>query len=200
MNKKWLTLIELIISVTISAILFSIVFVFITDSLDWLKDSNVKTKIMDNIFNTKNKISRYVKSGYIDNNIIWTWWLSNKVLYLKTEDWEKWVIFWILNSKNMKLQSYNTYWYNNIWYRDLSATEVVSIDSDNSKVYDLIFQNDKIIGDSMVLSFDPELYNSGSIINLNIDYIENFNDSFVWKNIKDIFLNKDDIYKINLIF
>jgi len=200
MNKKWLTLVELIISVTISAVLFWFVFVFITDSLEWLQDSNTRTRIMDNIFNTKNKISRYIKSGYVWNEVIWTWWISNKVLYLKTEDNSRWVIFWIVNSDSMKLQDYNIYWKNNIWFRDLSWKEVADVYLDNSKVYSMIFHQDKIIDNSIIKSFEPELYNSGSIINLDIEYIKSYNDSYLWKDFSNIFINKDLIYKTNLIF
>ena len=200
MNKNWMTLVELVISITISATLFAFVFVFITDSLEWLHDSNVKTKIMDNIFNTKNKIARYVKWGYISNNIIWTWWISNKVLYLKTEDDLKWVIFWIVNSRTMKLQDYDVYWNNNIWYRDLSDTEVLNVDLDNSLIYDMIFFKDKIIDDSIIKSFNPELYNSDVLIDLNIEYLENFNESLIWKTFSGTFINKEEIYKTNLIF
>ena len=199
MNKNWLTLVELVISITISAILFAFVFVFITDSLEWLHDSNTKTKIMDSIFNTKNKIARYVKWGYIFNNIIWTGWISNKVLYLKTND-DKWVIFWIVNTDLMRLQEYDKYWKNNIGYRELSTKEVWEVDWDNSKIYSMNFHQDKIIDNSIIKSFEPELYNLDSIINLDIEYLEVFNESFVWQTFSGTFINKEEIYKTNLIF
>lgn len=200
MNKKWLTLVELIIAITISAILFSFLFIFISDSIDSLNTSNAKTQIMDNIFNTKNKIARYIKSWYISNNIIGTWWISNKVLYLKTEDEKLWVIFWIINIDTMKLQNYNTYWRNYIWYRDLSNKEVEEINLDNSKIYDMIFHRDKIIDWWIVKSFNPELYNSGGIINLDIEYLNNLNESLIWESFSGIYINKDEIYKTSLVF
>ena len=200
MNKKWLTLVELVVSITISAILFSFVFVFITDSIDWIHDSNTKTNIMDNVFNTKDKISRYVEWGYIINNVIWTWWISNKVLYLTNSDYSEWVIFWIVDSDTMKLQSVDLYWINNLWYRELSPTEILTIESDESKVYDLFFYQDKIIDDSIIKSFEPVLYNWGIIIDVNIEYLEFFNEELIWKSFSGTFIDKEHIYKVNLVF
>jgi prepilin-type N-terminal cleavage/methylation domain-containing protein len=55
-NKKALTLIELITSVTISSILFFMVFIFITDSVEELVDNDVKVTSIDEAFSFKDTV------------------------------------------------------------------------------------------------------------------------------------------------
>jgi len=52
-NNKAITLVELITTIAISGILFLIIFVFITDSVEQLVDNEVKISSVDEAFNFK---------------------------------------------------------------------------------------------------------------------------------------------------
>jgi Tfp pilus assembly protein FimT len=71
-SKKALTLVELVISITISTIVMLIVLTFVADSIETVISSNKKTEIYEDIFSFKDIFNKYARGGYIDQNLLAT--------------------------------------------------------------------------------------------------------------------------------
>jgi prepilin-type N-terminal cleavage/methylation domain-containing protein len=59
--KKALTLVELVISITVSSIVMLIVLTFVADSIETVIGSNKKTEIYEDLFRFKNDFNKYAR-------------------------------------------------------------------------------------------------------------------------------------------
>lgn len=178
--KKALTLVELVISITISSIVLLIIMTFIADSIETVVESNEKTKVFDNIFEFKDKFWRFSRWGYFNNSILLdntagTW---NDVILLKNIDSSEWIIFWVVDVATMKLETnagYKYYGKKVLGYRKLTASEITGIESVPISVYDLIFFPDKLFQNLKVKDFQVDFYNSQTILDINIELFLYYN-------------------------
>jgi prepilin-type N-terminal cleavage/methylation domain-containing protein len=60
-SKKALTLVELVISITVSSIVMLIVLTFVADSIETVLSSNKKTEIYEDLFRFKNDFNKYAR-------------------------------------------------------------------------------------------------------------------------------------------
>ena len=196
-NNAALTLIELVISMTISSMIFVMVFVFMSDSIEELTDNNVKITSIESYFDFKDTLSRFIEWWYSDP-LVFTW-SSNDVLYLKNQDATEAIIIWIVNLKTKKIQQDYVFWDNFLWYRKISNLEMLEIDFDNNKILEKIFQNDKIFMWLRTKDFKLDLYNN-YIINIYISLINIAENNKNWIPYDDFFIDNDNIVELNLVF
>jgi hypothetical protein len=97
-----------------------------------------------------------------------------------------------------KQLNYELYYDKVLGYRQLSETELTNINSNPSLVYDLKFFPDKLFDGLKMKDFQMSIYNSGTIINMDLDVLLYYNDSN--KDLRLDNINPEDIININLIF
>ena len=197
-HKNAFTLIELIVSLLISSILFFIVFTFIANNSFEVSNWTYKINVYEQLFQFRDKLNRFIIWWYVD---LWTIQLKeNHVLYLKDAYNTEGVLFWVVNAETLRLQSEYKYWNYVLWYRLISDIEIAEIESDNSVVYSYDFFKTNLYNWLKTKDFNAELYNSWSILDvymwiLPYYFEENDGLSFSW----NPFLY-NDLYEFNLNF
>jgi len=209
-NKLAITLVELITTIAISWILFLIVFVFITDSVEQLVDNEIKIGSIDDWFTFKDTMWRFVRGGYweayvftwiTDSSYTWTTRPNpNHVLYLKKFHWNEGILVWIVNINTRLLQRNYTYWDNYLWYRYLSLDEMNEIDSNRDVIFDKEFWLDKVFQNLRMKDFQVWIYNDWYIIDIYFSVINLFDDTLFGKDFADFFIDKLVIDEYNLIY
>ena len=194
----WFTVVELIISMSISVIIFLSVFYFVTNWLSDIEESNSKTKIVDQVFSFRNELNKLIRSWYINYSKVWN--SQNSVLLLKNVENNRWILLWVVDKDTMKIQEDYVYWNNVIWYRLLSEQEVINIESTWSIVYSLNFYKDEIFDLIMVKDFNIELYNSEEIIDLYLSTFIYKNNSDFWRSLSWFYLNPGSLLEFNFNF
>lgn len=202
-SKKALTLVELVISITVSSVVMLIVLTFVADSIETVISSNKKTEIYEDLFRFKNDFNQYSRWGYFNQELIVSnvSWSGSDIILMKNLDSSKGVIFWVVDKESMLIEpdvGYTIYSDKVIWYRNLSASEITDIEGTLSNIYNLKFFPDKVYDWLKIKDFQMDMYNSGSIIDMNLEVLLYYNDSNKGILLKDI--NPEDIIDINLIF
>ena len=195
-NKQAFTIIELLVSIVVTSIIFFIVFYFINNAIKQFEESNYKTRLVTQLFEFRDQLNKFIKWWYIEMSEVWTG--EFETLMLKDVYWTKWLLFWVVNQDNMKLQEDYLYDKNVLWYRLLSQTEITSIESDNSEIYNLNFYNDKIYDYLKIKDFQLEFYNSWTILDLNVSVLYKFQTLDFWKSFTWVYLDNDDYIEFNL--
>lgn len=209
-NNKAITLIELVTSIAISGILFLIVFVFITNTVEELVNNDVKISSIEQWFEFKDIMQRFIRWWYSDAYVLtditrdtYTWTTNpnpNNVLYLKRLDQEQWILVWIVDINSRLLQRDYIYWNNFLWYRYLSELEMTEIDSVPSVIFTKQFTNDRIFQSLRMRDFQAKLYNSGDIVELYFSVINIFDDSLIDEDFADFYVDDLVIDEYNLVF
>lgn len=207
-NIKAITLVELIVAMTITAILMVIISFFITESVKELTDNDLRVNSVEQSFDFKDTMQRYIRAGY-SNPVVFTWitdpaytWAlnNNNVLYLEDLNWKKWLLIWIVNLDNNLIQRNYLYWENYLWYRELSSTEIQEINSNSWVIYSKEFHNDNIFKYLRMKDFSVDLYNWWESINIKYKIINLFNESLYWENFEDFYIDSYYIDEYNLVF
>ena len=189
-QKSGLTLIELVVSVALWAVVLLIATIFIADSIEVMTLSNKKTEVVKQWHDLVDKLNRYTRGGFssFTGFINHTSWLWTDVMLLKNIDSSKWVIFWVVDTETMKLES-NTgttinpaaattiYSDQVLWYAELDATQITQIESSSWATYDVPFHEDKIFDALHLKDFQVSYYNSGAIMDVDLTvffYVEEF--------------------------
>jgi hypothetical protein len=201
--KKALTLVELVISITISTMVMLIVMTFIADSMETVVWSNQKTKIFEDVFIFKDHFWKFSRGWFFDHNLIisnesWTW---NDIILLKNIDSSAAIIYWVVDKNTNKLATNSTYKiYEDkvIGYRKLSSAEIVIIEADPDDVYNLTFFRDKLYDGLKIKDFQIDLYNSDTILDVNMAILLHYNNTIDWTLLSK--LSRADIIDINLNF
>jgi hypothetical protein len=201
--KQALTLVELVISITISSMVMLIVMTFVADSIETVVWSNKKTEVFDDVFAFKDNFWRYSRSGYLDETIL----IENEsgtgsdVILLQDVNSLEWVIFWVVDAHTLKLSpnsEYSVYGNKKLWYRKLSASEAAAVIATPSAVYNLSFFPDKLYQWLVIKDFQIDPYNLGEILDINIEILLYYNETS-----DGILLNwvkPADLININLTF
>lgn len=197
-NKNAFTLFELVISLVISSILFFIIFSFLSNNSEELSRWSYRINMFDEWFSFRDKLNRFIMWWYIDMSIISL--RDNDVLFLKDAYDEEWVIFWVVNKNNMKLQEDYLYWNNVLWYRLLSSIEIDDIINDNSVIYDYTFFKDKLYDWIKIKDFKVDLYNSWTIVDIDMNFLSSYNSVYDWLPFSWNEFLFGDFYEFNLNF
>jgi len=185
--KKAFTLVELLVSITISVIILFIVVVFLTNVFDEITYTNNKTTILSELYNVetafKNTKNEYLSGNILIDNDVDKW---TDVLLFRTLSWannQKWFVFAMVNLDTMKIDWKNNAWViwdKYLWFRKLSDFELNKIDWNVDSVYDIKFNYDEIFKNMNLQNFQVELYNSGSIYESEIYIDINHKDELNW--------------------
>lgn len=182
------TLVELIISLTITIIVIVPLLIFITNISSEIHYSNKQANSISKIYEIEDKISE-ISWEYLS----WSIFINNSsssgsdVLLFKTtpsESIKEWYIFAQINMNDMKID-WNTN-IDNIWekyfaYRKISETQLNIIEADSSEIYDLKFNLSEVFVWLILKDFQVENYNN-KILELNFfNYIEYKNSSSIKK-------------------
>lgn len=202
-NKKGFTFVELIVSVTISVIIFIIIYSFVIDSLANLAISNKKALALSNFYDIYDTIweyrNEYLYWSLIIDNPTWTW---NDVALIRNYNNDKWIIFWIIDKETMKIETwslFNTYSYKVFWYKILSLSELTRIQTNTWEVYNISFQ-DAAIFDTPTKAFQSDFFNSWSIFLVNLDLLITHNPEYDWKLWSDIPKSNYELFKLSFTF
>lgn len=202
-SKKALTLVELVISITISSVVMLIVLTFVADSIETVISSNKKTEIYEDLFRFKNDFNQFSRWGYFNQDLIVSnvSWSGSDIILMKNIDSSKGVIFWVVSKESMSIEpdlGYKIYSDKVLWYRILSENEIIDIETTLTNIYNLKFFPDKVYDGLKVKDFQMDMYNSWAIIDMNMEVLLYYNDSNKWILLKDI--NPEDLININLNF
>lgn len=202
-SKKALTLVELVISITVSSIVMLIVLTFVADSVETVLSSNKKTEIYEDLFRFKNDFNKYARWGYLEQDLIAksSTWSESSIILMQNLEETRGVVFWVVNKESMQIEDHSLhdiYYDKVLWYRNLSEFELTNINADPTNIYDLTFFPDKLFDGLKIKDFQLKMYNSWDLIDMNLEVLLYYNDSNKWIFLSDI--NPEDVIDINLIF
>lgn len=193
-KNKWFTIVEIMIYTFILTIILIPMFSFITDIFDTINQTQEKNEIEVSLWEFENAFLSYVNQ-YSEKSIIeWSW---SDILFLKNINNSKWLLLWNISRDNMKLDSNkNIYWEKSIWLYNLSSNQINDILNNSWSVYNLEFFKDKLYN-FYVKDIDIQKFNSWTIINVDINIIKSFNNSFLWQDWNQV---PNNLYKVNITF
>ena len=199
-KKSAFTLIELVVSIVISTIVLVIVFGFTWDTIANLVDINRKSDSLQGVYSLTTIMSSHKWKYIIPDVLIQKdFWTGHDVLYLKDPADKWWVLWAVIDSETLQIEDDDNYDYYGdkvVWYRLLSESDITAIDTDSSVVYDYSFFEDKIFHAFKIKEFQLELYNSGALIESNIEIIPHYKKDL--NNLRWPDISKDDLIKINI--
>lgn len=196
--KKAFTLTEVVIATFISAMILSFIFIFIVNIVDSISNVKTEVNIMSSFYDFNNKINNL-------RNVYITWWILietstwSDVFLMKDFTWENGILIGPVKLSNNKLETdnlvYEAKW---IWFRKLSSSEIIEIETNINLVYDYLFQKDQIFFDLKLQDLVLISYNSWEIYNLGLVVDLNFQNSLIWQMRQN--LPKDSLRRFNIDF
>lgn len=196
--KKAYTLPEVIVATFISVIIISFIFVFLSNIIEGISDTNNEVKILSSFYDFTNKLNNY-------SNVYITWWILvdnsvwSDIFLMEDISWETWILFWPVKLYDSRLSTDNTIYEDKwIWFRKISSTEMIEIKSDVNQVYNYVFQKDQIFSDLKIQDMILVEYNSWYIYDLSLIVDLGFQVSLIWQLRQD--LPKDTLRKYNINF
>lgn len=202
-NKKGFTFVELIVSITISVIIFIIIFSFVVDSISNLTISNKKAWVLSNFYDIYDTIWDYRNDfsswNLLIDNPVWSW---SDVALIKNIHNDKWMVFWIIDKKTMRIESwslYTKYGDKVFWYKLLSLSELTTIQTNTWEVYNLSFK-DATIFDTPAKSFQSDFFNSWSVFLVDLELLISHNKDYDWKLWTDIPTSNYELFKLSFNF
>ncbi len=198
LKKQAFTLVELLIAMFISSIIFFIMFTFIIDNLSEIHESDQKTSLLSEVLSFRDTLDKNIKTWYSDMSKISD--NNFNVLILKDLNWEKGIMYWVVDANTNRLASDYLYWKNQIWYRLLSQTEINNIEADLDVIYDFYFFQDKIYNSMYVKDFLVNFYNSWAVLDLDVSLFGAVNESMIWESFTWGYLDNSDVLDFNFVF
>lgn len=192
-NIYAMTLVELIIAITISSIVLLFVVVYISDVLGLIWESRKATSNfveLRNISETLNKTRTKYPIASVDSSS------GNDVLILKNIQDNDWVAIWMVQAEDMNISDSSetsTYSEKYLAIRYLQASDT-PFDSTISFSWSNYFEN------IYLKDVDFDIYNvsSGSIVEMNLDFINNYSSQRDGENISD--MNQQNFQNYNFSF
>lgn len=193
---------ELIIALFIGTIVLLITFSFVTDTVAELAKSRKKSDFLTHYYDFV-EIFKNQKNTYIEPVVIvdTTEWSGNDVILLKNTDNTWGVLFWVVNTTTMLLDSavnFNTYASKVFGYVYLSESQVSSILWTPSNVYSITFFEDKLFTNLQMKTLQAEVFQGGDIINIDATFNTNYRVSLDGESFTDIPV--DDFLRLAVSF
>ena len=188
LQKKAMTLVELIVAITISSIILLFLMNFISKVFGEISYSNKKTDAIKKIYSIENQFQNIeeVYSSWdilIDNNTA----SGADVLIFRNNANNWWYIVGIVDKNTFKLDWVNnvsTIWEKLLAFRKISSQELSELNSTPNKVYNYKFNLDELIPDLFFKNLQVEKYNTGTILELqfeiNLDFKKDFINKKYW--------------------
>lgn len=196
------TLAELIIAVLIGALVLSILMSFITTSMNEITYSNKQTEIIGQINNLSTTVNNYKWTFEDAQVLIDRTWTGSDVIMMTNPEQNEWIIIWVVDNTTLTLVesagAYDTISEKYIWIRQLTQADIVSLNTSPNTVFDLNFNQDKLIHDLIMKDLQVTAYNSWSVLDTDLFILINYKDSIDWENWENV--TNDWIYKVNMNF
>ena len=174
MNKiKAFTLVELVVSIILSSIIFLFLMNFISKTFSEISYSNNKSKIIMEIYDFEDTIKNireiYNSGAILKNNPSGT---GSDILLLRTsilENKKEWYIIAMISNDLLTID-WNTN-VDNIWdkvlaYKKISSYELGLLSWDINEVYNFKFNRDKVFENIKLKDLQLEKYNTWAILRL----------------------------------
>lgn len=190
-NYYWLTLTELVVSVTISTLLLWGVFYFITEVLEGLGRNASKSEFLWNFYEFSRELSNW------DFEILPLDWYS--IGLLRYNNMDEWLLLWVVNLDNRRIiptSESNIYNQSVIGARRLSDVELDTVIANQSAIYDLEFQHDELFPTFYIYDFQLLSYNNWDIHELVFEIFYNFVDDLEWIEKTEAPITDREIYSI----
>lgn len=208
MKKKYLsylsafTLVELVVSIVISSIILLWIMKILGEVVYELSYSTQSSKLHIEMVEVNKLLAdrgnKYHKKTLLIDEIRWEW--TDVVLFYNEAE-TQWIIYGIINPETLKIftgSTYSQYNKKHLWYREVNESEISTLFSTPLTVYSYSFFPDKIHSQIYISDFQVQLYNVGSILDINMSFILNYTTEKLWMKWAD--LPKDNIYSLNLNF
>jgi len=202
-KKSGFTFVELVVSMLISSIILTSVFYFISQNIDEINSSTNRTKFFDEFYGFRDKFiyysNIYTSWSILINNSSSSW---SDILLMQNELSTDWIIFWVVDENTMKLEkkqtAYNVYYNKSVWFKRVSTWEITAIKSNSWYVYTIWFYKDNVYDKLKMKDLQMEMYNSWSIMNVDLTILKDYNPEYMWSNWTS--LKWIEFYKFNLNF
>ena len=197
-KNQWFTLTELIIGITISAVVLLAVFGFISNVMSDFWKSRKKTEFITTLYDFTAKVNEY-KAVYKNSLVIDTSWGHDTLFLYNTGSTG--VIFGVVDIVSWQLDAVvnsNTYWSKLLWYRELSSTQVSDVISDNTQVYTYNFFLDKLFRDMYIKWLQMEPYNTWALVNLDLEILVYYKDDLDGQSFDELL--GSDVFQLTLTF
>ncbi len=196
-NFKWFTLTELIIGITISAVVLLAVLGFISNVMSDFGKTRKKTEFITTLYDFTAKVNEYTAlydNSSIINTVNW-----HDVLFLYNTG-STGVIFWIVNDSGSLDSVANAWIYDSklIGYKELTATQVNDTILDSNEVYWYSFFGDKIFHDMYMKSFEMISFNSWALVNLDLEILVYYKPDLIGQDFDT--LTATDVFQLSLTF
>lgn len=190
------TIVELMVSITISIILLWGIFYFMSDTILGISRSSSQTEFLRDFYG----FTTILDTGNLEILHDYTgWWFD--VAMLTSIDEASWVLVWVVDRPSARLSpasQWNIYHESVLWYRPLSSTEISDIQTDSSIVYDYDFSPGNLFTRFNLRDFQLLSYNSGSLVEMRLDIFPIYNSNFFWESWDS--LPQDEIFTYWLVF
>jgi len=200
-NRSALTLVELVIAITISVIVMFFIGNFIANSLVEIADSNAEWRFQEDFVNFNGVLNNYRNIFLTGSILIDNTGTGSDILILTNFDKSAGIILWVVDKGTMQVEyiesEYNRYYDKVIWYRDLSASEIVELESDPTQVQHYSFFSDKLFDEIKVVDFQLEFYNNGEVIDVNMEVNKDYKSDLNGTSMSDLELNIIKKYNLN---
>ncbi len=190
------TIVELMVSITISVILLWWIFYFMGDTILGISRSSSQANFLKNFYGFTTILDTGDLEVLHDYSDIWF-----DVAILRAPDGQSWVLIWVTDKETLRLSpvsQWDIYHNSVLWYRALSSVEMSNIDSDSTIVYDYDFFPDKLFDTFNLRDFQLESFNTGSTVEMTLDIFPYYNPNFKWQNWNT--LPRDEIFTYSLVF
>ncbi len=198
----WFTLTELVIAISISALVLIVIFNFVADTVSQLADTNKNTRFLSDFSRFTSRLNTYANT-FLSGSILIDQPenVGHDVLVFYNPEQTSWVLWWVVDAWNYKLLDNNkidTYQDAVVWYRLLSDSELTALLADTTLAYGYDFFGDKTFDDFKIHEFQAEYYNNQDIMSLDMSAVKSFDIEKVgiaWQE-----LPRDDLFEVNLNF
>jgi len=126
---------------------------------------------------------------------------SFDVAILRSLDGNSWVLVWVVDRDTLNLSPVwdaDIYHKSVLWYRSLSTSEIIAINTDPNVVYDYDFFWDKTFELFYLRNFQLTSYNSWSTVEMTLDISPSYNPNYQGKNW--LWLPQDEVFTYSLVF
>ena len=199
-NALAMTLVELIVSLSITAIVLIIIVVFISDGTENISRSLSQTKMTNDIIELNQTLKKITQTGYSEFRLMYDGPINEgmDIFILTQPDNTDGYIFAVVDTRdNTTAWIYSDYYNRVFGYRRLSSSEITTLLSDPTPLYDYKFFNDKIFPALVTRDLQVNTYNTGSIIELSFSILDADPEKYQVVDWSDI--PKSDIFSFNII-
>lgn len=190
------TIVELMVSITISVLLLGWIFYFMSDTILWISRSSSQTNFLKNFSNFTTILERWNPEVFLDYAEEWF-----DVVLLKFPNKNGWILIGVIDRKTLSLSPIskgNIYHDSVLWYRNISSDEIINIQADNNIIYSYDFSPGDLFDTFNLRNFQLNTYNSWSLLEMKLDIFPQYNPNFTGENWNT--LPQDEIFTYSLIY